>query len=106
MYAVIRASGKQYKVSPGDILRLPLLHGEVGSVVEFSDILHLADGDTQHPAGSAGLATAKVAGKVLRQGRDKKILVYKFKRRQGYEKRRGHRQDLTEIRIESITPGA
>ena len=103
MYAVIKASGKQYKVSEGQVLRLPLLHGEVGSTVEFGEVLHL--GGDNPVVGTPLVSNAVVSGKILRQGRDKKIIVYKFKRRQGYEKRRGHRQDFTEVRIDSISQG-
>lgn len=103
MYAVIKAAGKQYKVSEGEILRLPIHQGEVGSTVEFGEVLHL--GGDNPVVGSPLVSDAKVAGKILRQGRDKKIIVYKFKRRKGYEKRRGHRQDFTEVRIESISQG-
>lgn len=103
MYAVIKASGKQYKVSEGQVLRLPLLEGEVGSNVEFGEVLHL--GGDSPVLGSPTVANASVKGTVLRQGRDRKIIVYKFKRRKGYEKTRGHRQDFTEVRIDSISKG-
>jgi len=103
MYAVIKAAGKQYKVSEGQVLRLPLLQGEDGTTVEFGEVLHIGGDNPQ--VGAPFVSNAKVSGKILRSGRDKKILVYKFKRRKGYEKLRGHRQDFTEIRIESITQG-
>lgn len=103
MYAVIRAAGKQFKVAQGDVIRLPLMAGEVGESIEFGDVLHI--GGDSPKLGSPLVADAKVTAKVLRHARDKKIIVYKFKRRQGYEKRRGHRQDFTEVRIEDIAGG-
>lgn len=101
MYAVIKTAGKQYKVSEGQVLRLPLLEGEVGSNVEFGEVLHL--GGDNPVVGSPLVDKASVSGKIMRHGRERKILVYKFKRRKGYEKMRGHRQYFTEIRIESIS---
>ncbi len=105
MYAVIRTAGKQFKVTQGQLLKLPTMDGEVGGSVEFGEVLHLADGDTQQ-LGSPMVANAKVVAKIVRHGRDRKIIVYKFKRRQGYEKRRGHRQGYTEVRIETIVSGS
>jgi len=103
MYAVIRAAGKQFKVAQGDVLRLPLMEGEVGKNIEFADVLQIG-GDTPK-LGSPTVADAKVTATVLRHARDKKVIVYKFKRRKGFEKRRGHRQDFTEVRIDNIAAG-
>lgn len=103
MYAVIKTAGKQFKVSEGQVLRLPTLNGEVGSNVEFGEVLHL--GGDNPVLGSPLVEKASVSGKILRHGRDRKILVYKFRRRKGYEKMRGHRQGFTEVRIESISQG-
>ncbi len=105
MYAVIRACGKQYKVAQGEVVKLPSMDGEVGGNIEFGEVLHLADGETQ-TLGSPTVANAKVMGEIVRHGRDRKILVYKYKRRKGYEKRRGHRQGFTEVRIMEIVAGA
>lgn len=77
------------------------MDAEVGSEVEMNDVLQLS-GDDGAKLGTPLVAGAKVTAKVLRHGKEKKILVYTFKRRKGYEKRRGHRQDFTEIRIEKI----
>jgi len=103
MYAVIKTAGKQYKVSEGQVLRLPTLQGEVGSSVEFGEVLHL--GGDNPVLGEPTVANASVSAKIMRHGRDRKILVYKFRRRKGYEKMRGHRQGFTEVRIESISQG-
>lgn len=103
MYAVIKTAGKQFKVSEGQLLRLPTLQGEVGSNVEFGEVLHL--GGDNPVIGSPVVENATVSAKIVRHGRDRKILVYKFRRRKGYEKMRGHRQGFTEVRIETISQG-
>ena len=101
MYAIIRSGGRQFRVSQGDTVRLPLLKGDVGSETELGDVLFVGGEDKQH-LGTPTVANAKVRAKILRHDRDRKILVYTYKRRKGYEKRRGHRQDFTEVRIEGI----
>lgn len=101
MYAIIKTAGKQYKVSEGQVLRLPLMDGEVGAGIEFGEVLHL--GGDNPVVGSPLVDKASVSAKIMRHGRDRKILVYKFKRRKGYEKMRGHRQHFTDVRIESIS---
>ena len=101
MYAIFRAGGRQFRVNNGDVVRMPLMDAEVGSEVEMNDVLQFS-GDDGAKFGTPLVAGAKVTAKVLRHGKEKKILVYTFKRRKGYEKRRGHRQDFTEIRIEKI----
>lgn len=103
MYAVIKTAGKQYKVTEGQVLRLPLVDGEVGADIKFDEVLHL--GGDNPVLGSPVVPKASVSAKIVRHGRDRKILVYKFRRRKGYEKLRGHRQDFTEVRIENITQG-
>ncbi len=102
MYAVIRTGGKQYRVAPGDVLKVEkLAAGEDGSV-EFSDVLAVS-GD----AGSfeQSLDGAKVIGTVVGQGRGDKILVFKFKRKKQYKRMQGHRQAFTEIKIGEISVG-
>ncbi|PKO14822.1 50S ribosomal protein L21 [candidate division BRC1 bacterium HGW-BRC1-1] len=101
MYAIFRAGGRQFRVNNGDVVRMPLMDAEVGSEVEMNDVLQLTD-DNGPKLGTPLIAGAKVTAKILRHGKEKKILVYTFKRRKGYEKRRGHRQDFTEVRIEKI----
>lgn len=104
MHAVIRSGGKQYRVAKGDVVRLPLLEGEAGNEIEIADVLQVSgDGDAEPKIGTPTVANAKVKVKILRHGRDKKIDVFTFKRRKGYEKRKGHRQDFTEVRIEDIS---
>jgi large subunit ribosomal protein L21 len=99
MYAVIRTGGKQYRVAPGDVLKVEKLTHENGEV-EFSDVLAVS-GD----AGSfeQSLEGAKVTGTVIGQGRGEKILVFKFKRKKQYKRMQGHRQAFTEIKIGEIS---
>ena len=98
MYAVIRAGGKQYKVSPGDVVRVEKLNGTDGRV-EFADVLAVSAeaGSVVRPG-----AEARVTGEVVDQGRGDKILVFHYKRKKQYKKLRGHRQDFTAVRITEI----
>ena len=100
MYAVIRSGGKQYKVTQGERVRLDLINAEQGAVVNF-DVLAFNDG-TSLVLGTPLVDSAKVSGKVVTHGRAKKIIVATYKRRKGYHKKRGHRQDFTEVLIDNI----
>jgi large subunit ribosomal protein L21 len=100
-YAVIRTGGKQYRVAPGDLLRIERLAGEVGAPVEFSEVL-LTGGDGAVRIGTPLVDGALVRGTIIRQDRDRKILVYKKKRRKNYRRRRGHRQSVTTVRVTEI----
>lgn len=100
-YAVIRTGGKQYRVSPGDILRVERLDGEVGASVEFPEVL-LASADDAVRIGTPLVAGARVLGTIVAQGRDRKVLVFKKKRRKNYRRRRGHRQSVTTVRVTEI----
>jgi large subunit ribosomal protein L21 len=98
MYAVIRAGGKQYKVSPGDVVRFEKVNGTDGRV-EFADVLAVsAEAGSVVRAG----AEARVTGDVVEEGRGEKILVFHYKRKKQYKKLRGHRQDYTAVRITEI----
>ena len=101
MYAVIATGGKQYKVSEGDVVRVEKLAGEVGSKVEISDVLLVGTEDSTK-VGTPTVEKAKVSGEIVEQGKDKKILVFKMKRRKGYRKLQGHRQQYTALKIEKI----
>ena len=104
MHAVIRSGGKQYRVAKGDVVRLPLLEGEPGNEIEIADVLQVSgDGENEIKVGAPTVENAKVKAKIIRHGKDSKILVFTYKRRKGYEKRKGHRQDFTEVRIEDIS---
>ncbi|MEM7427317.1 MAG: 50S ribosomal protein L21 [Pseudomonadota bacterium] len=101
MYAVIRTGGKQYKVAEDDLIYVEKLAGEAGDAVEFNDVLMI--GGTDAPKIGAPLVDgAMVAGEVVEQTRGEKIIVFKKKRRQGYRRKKGHRQHLTCVRITGI----
>jgi large subunit ribosomal protein L21 len=101
MYAVIRSGGKQYRVSQGGSVRVEKLAGEVGSSITLDDILMIGgEGDVK--IGTPTVNGAQVTGTIVDQGRGKKIRVFKMKRRKGYRRTQGHRQDYTEIRVDSI----
>jgi large subunit ribosomal protein L21 len=101
MYAVIRSGGKQYRVSQGGSLRVEKLPGEVGSSVTLDDVLMIGgEGDVK--IGTPKVDGAEITGTILAQGRGAKIRVFKMKRRKGYRRTQGHRQDYTEIRVDAI----
>lgn len=101
MYAVIATGGKQYKVSEGDTVRVEKLEGGVGSKVDISDVL-MVGGEDSPKIGAPLVDKAKVTAEIVEQGKDKKILVFKKKRRKGYKKLQGHRQQYTALKIEKI----
>jgi len=102
MYAIIRTGGKQYQIATGDTLRVEKLQGEVGDTIELSDILLVADGE-EVTVGRPVVDGAKVIAKIAEQGKAKKVLVFKKKKRKGYRVTRGHRQLFTALTIEEIT---
>jgi large subunit ribosomal protein L21 len=101
MYAVIATGGKQYKVSEGDIVRVEKLDGDVGATVEIQDVL-MVGGDDAPTIGAPIVEKATVTGEIVEQDREKKILVFKKKRRKGYKKLQGHRQSYTALKIAKI----
>ena len=101
MYAVVKTGGKQYKVAPGQIIKVERLAGDAGERVEFTDVLAVVK-DGELMVGKPDLEKVKVAGEIVSQKRAKKILVFKSKRRKGYRKMRGHRQYVTEVKINEI----
>ena len=101
MYAVIETGGKQYMVEEGMNLRVEKLDDDKGNELTFDKIV-LAGGDGKPRVGTPYVEGATVTAKVAQQGRARKILVYHKKRRKGYEKRHGHRQDFTEVTITKI----
>ena len=102
MYAIIRTGGKQYQIAEGDRLRVEKLTGEVGDTVELNDVLMIADGEAVK-VGQPVVEGAKVTAKIVEQGKDKKIIVFKKKRRQGYSRKKGHRQLFTALEIQGIS---
>ncbi len=99
MFAVIKTGGKQYRVSEGDILRLELL--DTKGSVEFDQVLMIADG-ANVKIGTPLLQGASVMGEIIRDGKAKKVLVYKKKKTTTYQRTKGHRQNFSEVRIKSI----
>ncbi len=102
-YAVIRTGGLQYRVAEGDRIRVPLLKSDVGNVFDVPEVLAVRSGG-ELTVGKPVVEGAKVSAEVLGHGRGRKVIVYKKKRRKGYEVTRGHRQDYTELVIMSIRP--
>ncbi len=102
MYAVIKTGGKQFKVSEGDFLKIEKLDAQAGDTITFEEILLVNDGNGNLQIGNPLLANAKVSARVIEQGRDKKIIVYKYKRRKKYRKKQGHRQPYTRVKIIKI----
>ena len=101
MYAVIKTGGKQYRVGEGDLLRVEKINGEIGEVVEFEEILMIANGERVE-IGRPVLNDSKVVGEIVEQGKGKKVIVFKSKRRKGYSKKQGHRQQYTVLKIKEI----
>ncbi|MBM3763569.1 MAG: 50S ribosomal protein L21 [Acidobacteria bacterium] len=100
MYAVIEAGGKQYRVAPGDLVRVDTLAAEPGAEVELGKVLMVA-GDAGIKTG-ADAAALKVTGTVTKHGRAAKIIVFKFKRKKQYKRTQGHRQNFTEVKVNAI----
>jgi len=102
MYAVFRTGGKQYRAAKGDVLRLEKIEADEGATVSFDDVLLIGEG-ADIKVGNPVIAGSSVSGKVLRQGKSKKVPVVKFKRRQNYLRQGTHRQFFTEVEITGIT---
>jgi large subunit ribosomal protein L21 len=101
MYAVIATGGKQYRVSVGDELFIEKLAGEAGDAIQFSEVLAIA-GDEGMSTGSPSLDGAVVDAEIVKQGKQKKIIVFKYKAKKGYRNKTGHRQPYTRVRITRI----
>jgi len=105
LYAIIESGGKQYRVAEGELIDLERLQGEIGEKVNFDRVLLVGDGETAH-LGTPWVERGQVVGTIADQGKLGKIIVFKFKRRKGYRRRKGHRQLVTTVRIEKIALGA
>lgn len=101
MYAVIKTGGKQYVVNEGDTLKVEKLPGEVGTTVDIPEVLAVGEGEAVK-VGAPTVEGASVTAEILEQGKHKKIIVFKKKRRKGYTKKQGHRQSFTNLKIRSI----
>ena len=100
MYAVIKTGGKQYKVSEGDLVKVEKIDGEVGETIEIDQVLMV--GGAEVKLGTPLVPGAKVKAQIVGQEKDKKILVFKSKRRKGYRKKFGHRQQITRLKVAAI----
>ena len=101
MYAVIRTGGKQYRVAEGDVLRIEKIGGDVGANITFDDIL-LVGGSDSPKVGQPTVSGARVLGTILRQDKHRRVLHFR-KEKEGWTRRRGHRQPFTEVKVTSIS---
>ncbi|WP_350059039.1 50S ribosomal protein L21 [Nisaea sp.] len=101
MFAVVKTGGKQYKVAPNDVIKVEKLSGDAGSSIDLADVLMLGEGEDL-TVGAPTVAGAVVRAEVLEQTKGDKVVVFKKKRRQGYRRTRGHRQELTVLRVTDI----
>ncbi len=100
MYAIIATGGKQYKVAEGDIIKVEKLGLEAGQTVSFDQVLVVNNGELV--VGNPTVANATVTATVVEEGKNKKVIVYRYKRKSGYHKKNGHRQPYTKVKIEKI----
>ena len=101
MYAVFRTGGKQFRAEPGVTLRIPTLDAEEGAAITFEDVLLASSGD-EIRVGTPVVDGVQIKAEVVRHGRDKKVIVFKRKRRKGYRRKQGHRQNFTEVKVSEI----
>ena len=105
MYAVVNSGGKQYKVQQGQVLRVEKIPGDIGNPVTFERVLMFSDGE-KVSIGQPALEDIMVEGHIVEQGKAKKIIVFKYKKRKRYRRKKGHRQDFTAVMIDDIGPKA
>ena len=101
MYAIIATGGKQYKVEEGDVIKVEKLGVEAGETVTFDQVLVVSDGETK--VGTPTVAGASVTATVVAEGKAKKVIVYRYKRKTGYHKKNGHIQPFTQVKIDKIS---
>ena len=99
MYAIIATGGKQYKVSEGDVIKVEKLNAEAGATVTFDQVIAISDGALKV---GEDVKSSTVSATVMEQGRARKVIVYKYKRKTGYHKKNGHRQAYTQVKIDKI----
>jgi large subunit ribosomal protein L21 len=103
MYAVIKTGGKQYRVAAQDIIEIEKLTGDIGATVEFAEVLMVGGESGGEPRfGAPTVSGAKVTAEVVRQGRGEKVIIFKKRRRHTFRRKKGHRQELTTVRITAI----
>ncbi len=103
-YAIFEAGGRQFRAEAGDSIRMPLMNGDPGTKLTFDQVLLTADGD-EVKAGQPMVTGAKVLGEIVEHGKERKIYVFKFKRRKNYKRKTGHRQQYTEVKITDLKLG-
>ena len=103
MYAIVNTGGKQYRVQPGDTVRVEYLPGDQGDLIEFEDVRLLSDDEGDVTVGAPTVEGAKVTAEVVQQGRGKKVIVFKYKAKTRYRRKNGHRQNFTELRVTDIS---
>ena len=103
MYAIIQAGGRQHRVTPGEVVRLDLMQSEQGATFETDQVLLLQADDGEVRVGTPVVSGVKVQGEVVEHMKDRKIIVFKRKRRKGYRRKQGHRQQYTLVRISEIS---
>ena len=102
MYAVIQTGGKQYKVAPGDMLKVEKLEAKQGDTIEINEVIMVSDGDKMS-VGKPTVANAKVTAEVMGVAKGEKLLIFKHRRRKGFRKTNGHRQHYTTLKVKDIT---
>ncbi|MFQ5882728.1 MAG: 50S ribosomal protein L21 [Candidatus Methylomirabilales bacterium] len=105
MYAVVETGGKQYRMAPGEVIAVERLPGSVGEVIELSRVLLVGEGE-KIQVGSPVVPGAKIRARILGQVRGRKVAVFKFRRREKYRRKTGHRQQLTRLQVEEIAVGS
>ena len=103
MYAIVNTGGKQYRVQPGDMVRVEYLPGDRGDLIELEDVRLLSDDEGGVMVGAPTVEGAKVTAEVVQQGRAKKVVVFKYKAKTRYRRKNGHRQNFTELRVTDIS---
>ena len=103
-YAIFEAGGRQFRAEAGDSIRMPLMNGDPGTKITFDQVLLTADGD-EVKTGQPMVTGAKVLGEIVEHGKERKIYVFKFKRRKNYKRKTGHRQQYTEVKITDLKLG-
>lgn len=102
MYAIIRSGGKQFRAEPGKTIKVPALDAQPGDKVTFDEVL-VAGLDNDLKVGTPVVSGATVTGEVVKHGKTKKVIIFKWKRRKNYRRKQGHRQDFTEVRVNDIS---
>ena len=102
MQAIVKTGGKQYRVKPGDLIKIEKLKGNSGDPVEFGEVLMVSDSEKGDRVGSPLVENARVKGKIIRHEKGKKIIIFKFRRKKGYRRKKGHRQVYTSVEITDI----